>query len=367
MRAIFISYRREDTEGQAGRLFDDLTRHFGADSVFMDVAGIEPGRDFRRAIDEQVASCGVLLAVIGKGWLDAKDESGRRRLEDPLDFVRLETASALKRDIPVIPVLVQGASLPRAEQLPPDLAELAYRNAVELTHARWDSDVQLLIKALRPYVELRPAGTAGAARPTDEPGPKKSRRAIVATSVTAIAVAVAGYVGYRKATEKAERVSAESTAAPVGAKETASDARPAAEDSAQAGWRYCQKCESMFFDGYPTKGVCPAGGAHSAAGYDFVLPHDISGPGQPDWKFCQKCQSMFFDGYPTKGVCPAGGAHSAAGYNFVLPHVSGPGQADWKFCQKCQSLFFDGRPTKGVCPAGGGHEAAGYNFVLPYR
>jgi hypothetical protein len=148
LRAIFISYRREDTEGQAGRLFDDLAKQFGEDSVFMDVAAIEPGRDFRRAIDEQVASCGVLLALIGKGWLDASDESGRRRLDDPMDFVRLETASAMKRDIPVIPVLVQGASMPRAEQLPPDLSELAYRNGVELTHARWDSDLQVLVKAL---------------------------------------------------------------------------------------------------------------------------------------------------------------------------------------------------------------------------
>jgi len=82
MRAIFISYRREDAEGQAGRLFDDLVTEFGEDSVFMDVFGIEPGRDFRRAIDEQVASCGVLLAVIGKSWFDAKDESGRSRLDD---------------------------------------------------------------------------------------------------------------------------------------------------------------------------------------------------------------------------------------------------------------------------------------------
>ena len=153
MRAIFISYRREDAEGQAGRLFDDLARHFGEDSVFMDVAGIEAGRDFRRVIDENVASCGVLLAMIGKSWIDAKDESGRRRLEDPMDFVRLETASALKRDIPVVPVLVHGARMPRTEQLPEDLAELAYRNGVELTHARWDSDVQVLIKALSRYVE----------------------------------------------------------------------------------------------------------------------------------------------------------------------------------------------------------------------
>lgn len=191
MRAIFISYRREDAEGQAGRLFNDLAEQFGEQSVFMDVAGIEPGRDFRRAIDEQVGSCGVLLAMIGKRWLDAKDESGRRRLDDPMDFVRLETASAMKRGIPVIPVLVQGASMPRAEQLPPDLAEFPYRNGVELTHARWDSDLQVLVKALRPHVALSPQSA------------KKSWPLIVAMSVVAIAlvVAIGGYVAYKKITE----------------------------------------------------------------------------------------------------------------------------------------------------------------------
>ena len=81
MRAIFISYRRDDSEGYAGRLFQDLCERFGRDSVFMDVAGIEPGRDFRRVIEQQVASCGVLLAVIGKGWLDARDQHGVRRLD----------------------------------------------------------------------------------------------------------------------------------------------------------------------------------------------------------------------------------------------------------------------------------------------
>src|SRR5271156_1533336 len=104
MGAIFISYRRDDSEGQAGRLYDDLVRQFGEGSVFMDVAAIEPGFDFRKVIDESVSSCGVLLALIGPAWLDAKDETGRRRLDDALDFVRLETAAALKRDIPVVPV-----------------------------------------------------------------------------------------------------------------------------------------------------------------------------------------------------------------------------------------------------------------------
>jgi TonB family protein len=147
--SIFISYRRHDSEGEAGRLFDDLVAQFGENSVFMDVAGIEAGRDFRKAIDESVATCGVLLALIGPGWLDEKNEKGERRLDDPNDFVRVETASALRRDIPVIPVLLRGAKMPRSDQLPPDLQELAYRNCVEITHARWRSDVQLLVEPLR--------------------------------------------------------------------------------------------------------------------------------------------------------------------------------------------------------------------------
>jgi hypothetical protein len=151
-RAIFISYRRGDTEGHAGRLYDDLVKYFGKDKVFMDVAGIEPGRDFRHVIDEQVTSCGVLLAIIGKDWINAKDGNGQLRLDNPSDFVRLETATALKRDIPVIPVLVHGAAMPLVEQLPADLTDLCYRNAVELTHARWDSDVEILANALRPYI-----------------------------------------------------------------------------------------------------------------------------------------------------------------------------------------------------------------------
>ena len=160
MSAIFISYRREDAEGQAGRLFEALKAHFGQDAVFMDVAGIKPGRDFRKAIDSNVASCDALLAVIGKGWLSAKDATGQRRLDDVNDFVRLETISALKRDIPVVPVLVQAAEMPRKDQLPPEMEELAYRNAVELTHARWASDVQVLIQALEEIVK-KPVALAG--------------------------------------------------------------------------------------------------------------------------------------------------------------------------------------------------------------
>jgi hypothetical protein len=152
VRAIFINYRRSDAEGEAGRLFDELTKQLGSDAVFMDVAAIEPGRDFRKAIDQSVADCSVLLAVMGREWLSAQDVCGQRRLDDPNDFVRIELASALRRDIPVVPVLVRGAKMPLAEELSEDLRELAFRNAVELTHARWKYDVQVLLTALRPYI-----------------------------------------------------------------------------------------------------------------------------------------------------------------------------------------------------------------------
>ena len=208
MRAIFISYRRDDSEGQAGRLYDDLSRRFGDSSIFMDVAAIEPGLDFRKVIDHNVASCGVLLAVIGPGWLDAKDETGQRRLDNPTDFVRLETASALKRDIPVVPVLVHGARMPKAEQLPADLGELAYRNGLELTHARWDSDVEVLVKALQRHIKDEAAETSSKASAAPRSGPvssvaqappAKSHGTLTAVAVVAAAAAVFGlYLGLHR-------------------------------------------------------------------------------------------------------------------------------------------------------------------------
>jgi len=154
---IFISYRRDDSEGEAGRLFDALTRAYGSDAVFMDVAGIAPGVDFRKAIDDNVSACGVFLAVIGSQWATITGANGERRLDDPNDFVRLEIASALARNIAVIPVLVHGAKMPRPESLPDDIKDLAYRNSVEISHARWNSDVELLVGALRAYVTSTPS------------------------------------------------------------------------------------------------------------------------------------------------------------------------------------------------------------------
>ncbi len=148
MAKIFISYRRYDSAGHAGRLFDRLHQQFGRDQVFMDVAGIEPGVDFAEVIDQAIGSCDVVLVVIGKQWSAAVDAAGRRRLEDPADFVRLETATALKRKVRVVPVLVEGASLPRESDLPEDLRSLGRRQAFELRDTRWEADITALAEAL---------------------------------------------------------------------------------------------------------------------------------------------------------------------------------------------------------------------------
>ena len=146
--AIFLSYRREDAGGYAGRLYDALSQRYGQDRVFIDVDTLEAGRDFVEAIDQAVASSGVLIAVIGRHWATVTDDRGRRRLEHPEDFVGLEIRSALGRGIRVIPVLVGGAGLPSSPELPEGLAPLARRQAHELSDTRWRYDVEKLISVV---------------------------------------------------------------------------------------------------------------------------------------------------------------------------------------------------------------------------
>ena len=142
---IFISYRREDSSASAGRLSDRLSNHFPSNQIFMDVDSVDLGEDFVKTIEKTVGSCDVLIAVIGKGWLSSCDQEGQRRLDNPEDFVRIEIATALKRDIRVIPVLVDGASMPRSRDLPDDLKSLARRNALQVSHNRFRADFERLI------------------------------------------------------------------------------------------------------------------------------------------------------------------------------------------------------------------------------
>jgi len=146
---VFISYRREDSAGHAGRVHDRLVREFGSDLLFMDVDGIPLGVNFVKVLQEEVAKCSALLAVIGHEWLNVRDADGRRRLDNPDDFVRVEIAAALQRDIPVIPIMLEGTKVPKANQLPKDLQGLALRNGLGVRHASFHTDIDILIRGLK--------------------------------------------------------------------------------------------------------------------------------------------------------------------------------------------------------------------------
>jgi hypothetical protein len=152
---IFLSYRRDDSSGYAGRLYDGLTSGPAGDGVFaerqifMDIDTIEPGVDFRRVLIEALSSCSVVLALVGKHWVNAVDEHGHRRLDKPNDFVRLELEQALERSIPIVPLLVQNARMPSESELPQSLEDFASRNAFELSDTRWRYDLEKLLTWLK--------------------------------------------------------------------------------------------------------------------------------------------------------------------------------------------------------------------------
>src|SRR6478672_7564491 len=144
---VFISYRHEETAWQACWLFSRLADRFRG-QIFKDIDSIQLGDDFVEAITTAVGSCDVLLALIGERWLTITDEQGTARLDDPDDFVRLEIEAALTRNVRVIPILVEGARMPRADELPASLARLARRQALELSPARFDADIRRLLMVL---------------------------------------------------------------------------------------------------------------------------------------------------------------------------------------------------------------------------
>jgi hypothetical protein len=146
--AVFISYRRDDSAGFAGRIYDRLAGRLDAKSIFLDVDSIQPGLDFYDVLSEKLGVCDVLIAVIGKNWNSSADKGNLRRLDDLDDFVRIEIEAALQRGIRVIPVLVDGATMPKREDLPDSLQKLRRRQGIEISHNRFDSDVERLTHAL---------------------------------------------------------------------------------------------------------------------------------------------------------------------------------------------------------------------------
>jgi TIR domain len=189
MSGVFISYRREDSSGYAGRLFDILSANFGKENTYMDLDTIKGGDNFETVIEDKIGQCDVLLAVIGERWLTITGVDGARRLDMAGDFVRLEIAKALERGVRVIPVLVGGATMPHQDDLPSDLRPLSFHQAMDLRDAHFHADADQLMDELNktvPGITTRPRKL------------KSSRLALVVSSVLAIAVIVGGILVFRQ-------------------------------------------------------------------------------------------------------------------------------------------------------------------------
>jgi hypothetical protein len=166
---IFISYRREDTSGESGRLKDKLEQVFGPENIFYDVETLEAGLNFDQSIAKALSESKVLLAMIGPHWLKVVDSKGISRIQKPDDWVRKEITEALKRNLRVIPVLVNGADMPDPEELPEELKELSLKHAQELSSSRWNYDVGELTKVLEKIIEKKPEP-----KPQPQPRPNPS-------------------------------------------------------------------------------------------------------------------------------------------------------------------------------------------------
>ncbi len=171
---LFLSYRRDDSAGRAGRLFDGLTQRLGPGQVFQDVEAIKPGLDFERAVADSLESADASVVVIGPEWATVTDPGGARRLDRDDDFVRLEVGVALRSERPVVPVLVGGAKMPRAEELPEELRPLLKRQAFTVRDNVWNGDVDVLVRDLRSQLA--------------EP-PRRRRRSLVAAVMLLVATA----------------------------------------------------------------------------------------------------------------------------------------------------------------------------------
>jgi TIR domain len=157
---IFINYRREGTTETAGRLYDQMAQAFGHKNLFVDFVGV----DLKARLKNQVPMCRAFVTVIGPSWLDTKDETGRRRIDNPDDFVAVEIVVALAHNIPVIPVLVDGAQMPQASELPDALQPLARRHAAEVRQLHFDRDMEALVERLREALDNKGFGHAWRAR-----------------------------------------------------------------------------------------------------------------------------------------------------------------------------------------------------------
>lgn len=171
MAKIFISYRRSDSHWAAHEIFERLKKiaRKSRDKIFIDLESIKPGEDFVKSIERNVKTCDVLVAIIGPNWINASHDGGGRRLDDPKDIVRAEIASALKNDITVVPVLLDGARMPSEAELAKDLRALATRNAIEVRRAHFEEDTSRLSLAIG--LDARRVKAVAAASASSKPRP----------------------------------------------------------------------------------------------------------------------------------------------------------------------------------------------------
>lgn len=258
---IFVSYRRQDASGEAGRLVDHLEEVFGDESVFLDVETLEAGLDFVQAIDQALNSCKVLIAIIGPHWINIKDADGNLRLFNEGDFIRIEIAAALERNIRVIPVLVNGAKMPSNSALPEDLKALNRRHAHELSSSRWKYDTDQLIEVLSKIIEpkKKPVDPKPVpSRPMPQPKPKgwfaKNYLWVLGVSVVLLVLMAIGSEDFQEGIEEGYNESVTETtdigqeySSPDPGSTSNPNATPSGQTNVKGGWNLVLGGEVVSF------------------------------------------------------------------------------------------------------------------------
>lgn len=271
---IFINYRRDDSIGMAGRLHDRLAQTFGRDKLFMDVDHIPVGEDFVTHLNNQVAECDVVLVVIGPSWLRAKDKAGQRRLQQPDDFVAIEIAAALARNIRVIPVLVDGARMPKESELPDSLKPLARRQAAEVRHSHFGRDAETLVASMREAVpalldmsdvmSVHESNRASVA-------PRRWRKKLAAGAAGALVLVLIGVGGYAFIQKTVEK-SVQRSAADKAEQKPQARAAAEAESKRKADEAEQQRLAALNAEEHRRRAEAPAAPAPPASGGAAPLP-----------------------------------------------------------------------------------------------
>lgn len=240
---VFICYRREIRLASQAEIYDRLKTSLGRESVFIDVDNIPAGLDFVDVLSERVGQCGALIAVIGRNWVASADKNNGRRLDDANDYVRIEIEAALTRNVPVIPVLIDGAAMPHTDDLPNGLKKLARRQGIEISHTSFNSDAARLTDALARIDGDAPgspsAADAAAARssaPPPRPAASRPRRLFLAASALIVIAGGAGFLYWPQQAQQETAAPADAAAPPSDtANNVAAPAPNAAPDETPTG------------------------------------------------------------------------------------------------------------------------------------